>query len=288
MGNDWLTGKTVVITGGSGGLGRAMTEQLIRRWRCRVIAIGRDPDKLEATGRAVRQSGCGSFSYRAFDVTDRTAWAAFAADLADSGVAVDVLINNAGFMLPFSRLENLRDADIDGIISTNLRAYLTGFRALYPLMPKPGTGRQRRFAGAVINIVSAGGLCPVVGQGLYCATKYALRGLTDELRVEHPELYVCGVYPGFIHTDILARQRVDVAAPTREGLLIRRMMLPAGTAARRILRRISHRRTHIVIGADGHFLSVAGRVCPRTSAVLIRAVLKASELPLFRNVFCGK
>lgn len=288
MRNDWLTGATVVITGGSGGLGRAMADQLIHRWACRVIAIGRDRDKLEAAGRAVRRSGGGSFSCRAFDVTDRAAWAAFAADLADSGSSVDVLINNAGFMLPFARLENLQDADIDGILNTNLRAYLTGFRALYPLMPKPGTGRQRRPVGAVINIVSAGGLCPVVGQGLYCATKYALRGLTDELRVEHPELYVCGVYPGFIRTNILTRQGVDITAPTKENDLIRHMMLPADTAARRILRRISHRHPHIVIGADGHFLSVAGRVCPRASAALIRTVLKASDLSLFRNVFDGE
>lgn len=122
---------------------------------------------------------------------------------------------------------------------------------------------------------------------MYCATKYALRGVTDALRAEHPDLYVCGVYPGFIRTDILAHQTVDTAAPTRENRRIRRLMLPADVAARRILRRVSRHRRQIVVGADGHLLSVAGRWFPRAAAGLIRGVLHASRLSLFRDVFEG-
>ena len=236
MNSNWLTGKTVVITGGSGGLGLALAQRLIHRWGCHVIATGRSPERLEAARAAIGETPDGSYTCRAFDVTDRAAWADFSADLAKRGVSVDVLINNAGFMLPFTRLEKLCDGDIDRILETNLRAYLTAFRALYPLMPT-GRGKSRP---AVIHIVSAGGLCPVVGQGMYCATKYALRGVTDALRAEHPDLYVCGVYPGFIRTDILAHQTVDTAAPTRENRRIRRLMLPADVAARRILRGVLH------------------------------------------------
>lgn len=283
MNSNWLTGKTVVITGGSGGLGLALAKRLIHRCGCHVIATGRSPERLEAARAAIGETPDGSYTCRAFDVTDRAAWADFSADLAKRGVSVDVLINNAGFMLPFTRLEKLCDGDIDRILETNLRAYLTAFRALYPLMPT-GRGKSRP---AVIHIVSAGGLCPVVGQGMYCATKYALRGVTDALRAEHPDLYVCGVYPGFIRTDILAYQTVDTAAPTRENRRIRRLMLPADVAARRILRRVSRHRRQIVVGADGHLLSVAGRWFPRATAGLIWGVLHASRLSLFRDVFEG-
>ena len=214
--------QSVIITGGSGGLGLALAQRLIHRWGCHVIATGRSPERLEAARAAIGETPDGSYTCRAFDVTDRAAWADFSADLAKRGVSVDVLINNAGFMLPFTRLEKLCDGDIDRILETNLRAYLTAFRALYPLMPT-GRGKSRP---AVIHIVSAGGLCPVVGQGMYCATKYALRGVTDALRAEHPDLYVCGVYPGFIRTDILPHPASD--APGRR---CRTPHPPAGIAA---------------------------------------------------------
>ena len=151
MNSNWLTGKTVVITGGSGGLGLALAQRLIHRWGCHVIATGRSPERLEAARAAIGETPDGSYTCRAFDVTDRAAWADFSADLAKRGVSVDVLINNAGFMLPFTRLEKLCDGDIDRILETNLRAYLTAFRALYPLMPT-GRGKSRP---AVIHIVSA-------------------------------------------------------------------------------------------------------------------------------------
>ena len=89
---------------------------------CHVIATGRSPERLEAARAAIGETPDGSYTCRAFDVTDRAAWADFSADLAKRGVSVDVLINNAGFMLPFTRLEKLCDGDIDRILETNLRA----------------------------------------------------------------------------------------------------------------------------------------------------------------------
>lgn len=92
MNSNWLTGKTVVITGGSGGLGLALAQRLIHRWGCHVIATGRSPERLEAARAAIGETPDGSYTCRAFDVTDRAAWADFSADLAKRGVSVDVLI----------------------------------------------------------------------------------------------------------------------------------------------------------------------------------------------------
>lgn len=88
----WLDGKTVIITGASGGLGFAMAKLLIEKHGCTVIGVARNREKAEKAAAALGDM----FSFRLFDVTDRTGWTSFARELDESGLVPDVLINNAG------------------------------------------------------------------------------------------------------------------------------------------------------------------------------------------------
>ena len=95
----WLDGKTVIITGVSGGLGFAMAKLLIEKHGCTVIGVARNREKAEKAAAALGDM----FSFRLFDVTDRTGWTSFAHELDESGLVPDVLINNAGIMPAFGR-----------------------------------------------------------------------------------------------------------------------------------------------------------------------------------------
>ncbi len=266
-----LNGKTVIITGAGGGLGFALAKRLIEGYNCRVIGVGRTEEKLR---EAKAKLACGSFDYMVFDVTDRGKWDDFAAFLEENGIVPDLLINNAGCMLPFARMDKCTDGDIDGIIATNLVAYITAVRKMLVLLKKSP-------APAIVNICSAGGICAVAGQSLYSAAKFAVRGFTNAVRSEYPDFYIGGVYPGFIRTDIMRRQKLNASEKT----LIDKFMLPADTAAKRICRGIAHGRKSRVIGADGHFLSVFGRAFPTASSAVVAWVLKSSRLEMFGDVF---
>lgn len=265
----WLDGKTVIITGASGGLGFAMAKLLIEKHGCTVIGVARNREKAENAAAALG-NGRNSFSYYLFDVTDREEWAAFARRLEEKKIVPDILINNAGIMPAFERAESCSDEEIDAIVKTNFVSYVTAIRALLPLLegsPSP----------AVVNICSAGGLCPVAGESMYCATKYAVRGFTDTFRAEHRRFYVAGIYPGFIRTDIMRRQKVDVS----QNSLIQGMMMPADKAAGRIVRAVGRRKKTRVIGVDGHLLSFFGRLAPVLTASAIERVLRLSGQEIF-------
>ncbi len=266
-----LYNKTAVVTGASGGLGLALTKTLIQKYGCKVIGVARNEDKMKSALSSL--GGTESFSYKIFDVTDRDKWQEFGAELEKNGTVADVIINNAGMMLPFSKSELYSDADIDEIISVNLRAYITSFRTMLPIIKKSNSP-------VIVNICSAGGLCAVAGQSLYCSAKYAVRGFTDAVRAEHGDITLCGVYPGFIKSDIMRRQQLTA----RESALIGHAMMPPDKAAAIILRRVNSGRKHIVTGIDGHLLSLAGKLAPTFATRAAAYIMRKSGLEIFENI----
>ena len=135
---------------------------------------------------------------------------------------------------------------------------------------------------AIINVSSSAGLCAVVGQTMYCATKSAVKGFTETLAQDYKgQIHVGGIYPGFIRTDILSRQN----GTNKNNKLIDKMMMPLDKATKKIVRAIHKKKKRLVIGFDGHSLSFLGRLFPKTTPSIVRAVLKASKLDMFDDVF---
>ena len=99
---NWLTGKTVVVTGASSGIGREITKILIEKYSCKVIGIGRDEAKLKNLQNDLKGLS-NLFSYKTFDVSELSRWEDFAKELVFTDVKVDVLINNAGVLPPFKK-----------------------------------------------------------------------------------------------------------------------------------------------------------------------------------------
>ena len=277
MKKNWLYGKTVIISGASGGLGFNLAKRLIERYDCKVIGIGRNEKKFISNMDKLGDKKA-NFKYYLFDISVKENWQNFADELAQNNVIPDVLINSAGFMLPFLKLEQIPDSDIIEIINTNLTSYVFSTKIMLPLLKQSSTP-------AIINVSSAAGLCPVVGESLYCLTKYGVRGFTETLQQDYKkQIYVGGVFPGFIKTDLMDRMEIS----DKNNGIIDKMMMPVNKAVKKIARKIARKRKRIVLGFDGKSMHYLYRLMPKTAPSLIRGVLKASKLEMFDDIFDQK
>ena len=274
MKNCYLNGKPVVISGASGGLGFAIAKLLIEKYDCKIIGIARNEKKMLTAIETLGDKKA-NFSYKLFDVSVKENWANFSNYLVSNSIKIDLLINNAGFMLPFAKFEKYSDEEICEIVNTNFLANVFAVKTLLPLLKQSETP-------AIVNVCSAAGLCAVVGQSMYCTTKFAMRAFTETLWQEYKkQIYVGGVYPGFIKTDIMNRQNVD----TKNNKLINKLMMPVEKAAKKVVKGIRKKKKRMVMGFDGRSMSLFGRIFPKLTPSIITKVLKASKLDLFNDVF---
>ncbi|RCV88005.1 SDR family oxidoreductase [Billgrantia montanilacus] len=193
--------KVILLTGASSGIGEA-TARLLASQDHRLVIGARRTDRLEMLAQAIRAEG-GSADYRALDVTQRQDVQAFADAALKIHGRIDVIINNAGVM-PLSPLASLKLDEWDRMIDVNIRGVLHGIAAVLPTMHAQGSGQ-------VINISSIGGLYVVPTGAVYCATKYAVRAISDGLRQENDKLRVTCVYPGVVESE-LADSITDASA----------------------------------------------------------------------------
>ncbi|MBD3896429.1 SDR family oxidoreductase [Halomonas sp. ML-15] len=193
--------KVILLTGASSGIGEA-TARLLAKQGHRLVIGARRTDRLAALAQAISAEG-GSADYRALDVTQRDDVQAFADAALEIHGRIDVIINNAGVM-PLSPLASLKVDEWDRMIDVNIRGVLHGIAAVLPTMQAQGSGQ-------IINISSIGGLYVVPTGAVYCATKYAVRAISDGLRQEHDKLRVTCVYPGVVESE-LANTITDASA----------------------------------------------------------------------------
>jgi NADP-dependent 3-hydroxy acid dehydrogenase YdfG len=170
-----------------------------------LLLGARRSDRLEALVGEIREAG-GAAEFRRLDVTSRADTQAFVDSAIERFGRVDVLINNAGVM-PLSPLEALKVDEWDRMIDVNIRGVLHGIAAVLPLM-------QAQRSGQLVNIASIGAYRVVPTGAVYCATKYAVRAISEGLRQEvGGDIRVTLVSPGVVESE-LAESISD--GPTRE------------------------------------------------------------------------
>src|SRR5690606_32962089 len=149
--------------------------------------------RLETIAQAIRASG-GAVDYRALDVTERADVDAFANFALETHGRIDVIVNNAGVM-PLSPLAALKVDEWNHMIDVNIRGVLHGIAAVLPSMQAQGHGQ-------VINISSIGGLAVSPTAAVYCATKFAVRAISDGLRQESDKIRVTVICPGVVESEL--------------------------------------------------------------------------------------
>ncbi len=184
--------KVVLITGASSGIGAGLARELASAG-ARVLLGARRIDRLEELAEEIRASG-GAAEIAELDVTNRNSVNAFAEYAIRLWGRVDVLINNAGIM-PLSPMTALKLDEWDAMVDVNIKGVLWGIGSVLPIM-------ENQQSGQIINIASIGALQVVPTAAVYCATKFAVRAISDGLRQENSCIRVTTVNPGVVESEL--------------------------------------------------------------------------------------
>ncbi|MBB3568504.1 SDR family oxidoreductase [Rhizobium sp. BK491] len=194
--------KVILITGASSGIGAGIARELASAG-ARVMLGARRIDRLEALAAEIREKG-GTVMTRRLDVTDRADVAAFAEAARLAWGGVDVIVNNAGIM-PLSLMASMKVEEWDRMVDVNIKGVLHGIAAVLPEMTARGSGH-------IINIASIGALAVSPTAAVYCATKYAVRAISDGLRQECRDIRVTCIHPGVVESELADTITDPVAA----------------------------------------------------------------------------
>ena len=265
MSMDSFSGKTVVITGGASGIGRALGEELCGAG-AEVVLADVNAELLSSTAEPLRNSGY-QVDTAIVDVTDFEAVKTLVEEAAREHGGIDYLFNNAGIVVG----GEARDVPLDdwrAVIDTSLYGVVHGVLAAYPLMLKRGSGH-------IINPASRAGLIPAAGEISYTAAKYGIVGLSHALRAEAADLgvRVSVVCPGFIETPILHTLKVVKLDPDKLQAQIPKTM-PADECAREILRGVQRNKATITPTTTAKVLWRLYRYAPWLVDLLLRRSMK--------------
>lgn len=207
-----LTGRTVLITGGSRGLGLVLARAAAAEG-ARIAICARDEQELARARQDLLDYGAAEHEVLALarDLTDAVAVRALVAEVESQLGPIDVLINNAG-IITAGPLENLDERDFEDSMNTHFWA---PFHAMQAVLP----GMRRRGEGRIVNISSLGGKVAIPHLAAYSASKFALVGLSEGFRAELNQhgIYVTTVCPGLLrtgsagHVDVKGQQKREYA-----------------------------------------------------------------------------
>jgi len=198
--------KVVLITGASSGIGAGIARELAAAGAALMLGARRT-ERLEALAEELRRAG-GRVGTRRLDVTDRADVAAFAAAGREAFGRVDAIVNNAGIM-PLSLMVSLKVEEWESMVDVNVKGVLYGIAAVLPEMTARGSGH-------VVNIASVGALAVSPTAAVYCATKFAVRAISDGLRQERSDIRVTCIHPGVVESELAGTITDPAAAKAME------------------------------------------------------------------------
>lgn len=276
MSNCWLSGKTCIVTGASGGMGAGIAATLIKKHGCKVIGVARSEPKMLKFIEELGPTYAEQFSYKLFDVSKRENWDDFAEELKENGIKVDVLVNNAGILPKFKRFDRYDMDEIEKAININFYSCVYSIKALLPMLLESNDG-------GIINIDSSAALMSLAGTTMYSASKAALKGFTEALREEfRGKLYVGLVCPGFTKTDIFRDQKNDGGKGQK---VMDMISTDCDLMVKMIMFGIERKQALQIHGMDAHAMSVFGKLLPVNGSRLFSAIMKAADIDLFSEVF---
>ena len=184
--------RTLLITGVTRGIGRALAEAAIDAG-CVVLGCGRDRAALED----LRTRHGDPHRFAAVDVTDDAAVAQWASEIASAGTVPDLIFNNAALINEPAPLWEVPAAEFDALVDVNVKGVASVIRHFTPAMISAGRG-------VIVNLSSGWGRGTSPWVAPYCATKFAIEGLSSALAADLPAgLASIALSPGVVHTEML-------------------------------------------------------------------------------------
>lgn len=255
--------KVAAITGAGSGMGRTLALNLAGK-RCHLALSDVNEKGLEETATAARALGV-TVTTKRVDVSDRAAMYAWADEVARDHGKVNLIFNNAGVALS-APLESVSQKDFEWIVGINFWGVVYGSQAFLPHLKASGDGH-------IINTSSLFGLIGTPLTGCYSATKFAVRGYTESLRIEL-DILRCGVsatcvHPGGIRTEINRTARdgggtetlIGVDAATAKAKFDKLLdITSAEKAARIIIGAVERNARRVVVGPDAKAMDLLVRL----------------------------
>lgn len=220
-----IQGKVVIITGASSGVGES-TARLLAENGAKVVLGARRKDRIDALVKDITARGGNALGFKT-DVTKRGEVDALVKGASDKHGRVDVIVNNSGIM-QIAPMSAVKVEEWDRMIDVNIKGLLYGVAAVLPIM-------QKQKQGHIVNIASVVGFKVFAPGGtVYSATKFAVRAVTEGLRIEHKSdnIRCTMISPGAVATELTEGSSEEA---TRKNLReFYKMAIPAGSIARAV------------------------------------------------------
>ena len=263
-----ISGKVFVVTGGGNGIARELVLQLLAKGAT-VAAVDLSADGLKETAKLAGNNA--KLSTHAINITDRAKVLALPKAVITKHGQVDALINVAGIIQPFVRVNDLEFDAIERVINVNLYGTINTVKAFLPELLK-------RPEGYIANVSSMGGYASVPGQTIYGATKAAVKLLTEGLHSElkGTNVHVTAIYPGAISTHIAENSGMAMPAGGADSAEASsfKMTTPV-VAASTIIGAIEKNAYKVFIGSDAKTMDKLTRLMPEKAAELIYKQMKS-------------
>ena len=254
-----LQGRTAVVTGAAGGIGRGIALALARRG-CHLALADIDDIALARTAAEIGGQNV-QVSRHHLDVANRTAVAEFPDRVLAEHAGVDILVNNAGVALA-GTFEQVDEADFEWLININFWGVVRMTRAFLPLLHKSDEAR-------IVNLSSIFGIIAPPGNTAYAASKFAVRGFSESLRNElrKTRIGVTVVHPGGVATSIVRNARLPKSNSREEDEAKRKafesiLTMPPETAGEIIVSGVEKRKARILVGSDAKKIALIERLMP--------------------------
>lgn len=260
-----VPGKVFIVTGAGGGIGSALVKQLLQKG-AKVLATDRDKTLLAELKKECGQLG--QLETQVADISTETTADMLLNTAVKKLSSVDGIIHCAGIIQPFKEASSLPLADANRVMNINFFGTLFLIRSLVPYL-------KNRPEAHIVNVSSMGGFLPVPGQGVYGASKAAVKLLSESLYAEliNSSVKVSIVFPGATNTNITKNSGVktSVAANEKSSPV---PMLSAEKAASQIIKGVEKNKLYIYTGADSKTMNILYRFFPKFATRFIAKQMK--------------
>jgi short-subunit dehydrogenase len=262
-----VSNKTFIVTGAGNGIGRELCLQLLQKG-ARVAAIDMSAERLAET-KTLADNNQSKMSLHVLNITDKVEVEKLHELVIAAHGSIDGLINNAGIIQPFVKINDLKYSGIDRVMHVNFFGMLYMTKTFLPHLLK-------RPEAHIANVSSMGGFLPVPGQSVYGASKAAVKLFTEGLRSEllDTKVHVTIIFPGAINTHITENSGLAAPKVANDKAASFKMMSPQDAAATMIAG-IEKNAYRILVGSDAKFMDVLSRLNPKFAAEFIYKKMRA-------------
>jgi short-subunit dehydrogenase len=272
-----LNDKVILVTGAGSGIGKELVLELLEKG-AKVAAVDMHEEALAELKKLVAHStdsGSSSkvdrLSTHVANISDKKAVEALPKDVIAKQGNIDGIMNVAGIIQPFVRINDLKYDAIERVMNVNFYGTLYMVKAFLPELLK-------RPEAHIVNVSSMGGFLPVPGQSVYGASKAAVKLMTEGLYAELADtnVRVSIVFPGATKTNIAANSGMKIPNAPKGGAKTQEFpMLSANECAKQIIRGVEKNKLQIFTGKDSNLMNKLYRINPVFATNLIAKQMKS-------------